>query len=81
MTIDLGKLNSADFQRGGFDENDALAVVKSLEALNIDMIELSGGSYEAPAMQGVTADGPTLKREAYFLSFAETIARSITSCT
>ncbi|MDU0113011.1 NADH:flavin oxidoreductase/NADH oxidase family protein [Psychrosphaera aquimarina] len=72
------KLNSADFQRGGFDENDALSVVKSLEALNIDMIELSGGSYEAPAMQGVTADGRTLKREAYFLSFAETIAKSTT---
>jgi 2,4-dienoyl-CoA reductase-like NADH-dependent reductase (Old Yellow Enzyme family) len=70
------KLNSADFQRGGFDENDALAVVKQLEALNIDMIELSGGSYEAPAMQGVTADGRTLAREAYFLSFAESIARN-----
>jgi len=70
------KLNSADFQRGGFDEEDALAVVKSLEALNIDMIELSGGSYEAPAMQGVTADGRTLAREAYFLSFAQSIARN-----
>jgi 2,4-dienoyl-CoA reductase-like NADH-dependent reductase (Old Yellow Enzyme family) len=70
------KLNSADFQRGGFDEEDALAVVKSLEALNIDMIELSGGSYEAPAMQGVTADGRTLAREAYFLSFAASIAKN-----
>lgn len=70
------KLNSADFQRGGFDEDDALAVVKSLESLNIDMIELSGGSYEVPAMQGVTADGRTLKREAYFLTFAEQIAKN-----
>lgn len=70
------KLNSADFQHGGFDEEDALAVVKSLEALNIDMIELSGGSYEAPAMQGVTADGRTLAREAYFLSFAASISKN-----
>lgn len=70
------KLNSADFQRGGFDEEDAMAVVKSLEALNIDMIELSGGSYEAPAMQGVTADGRTLAREAYFLSFAASISKN-----
>jgi 2,4-dienoyl-CoA reductase-like NADH-dependent reductase (Old Yellow Enzyme family) len=70
------KLNSADFQHGGFDEEDALAVVKSLEALNIDMIELSGGRYEAPAMQGVTADGRTLAREAYFLSFAASISKN-----
>lgn len=69
------KLNSADFQRGGFDENDALYVVQQLEKLNIDMVELSGGSYEAPAMQGVTADGRTLAREAYFLSFAQDIAK------
>lgn len=68
------KLNSADFQRGGFDENDALEVVKQLEALQVDLVELSGGSYESPAMQGRTADGRTLAREAYFLEFAERIA-------
>ncbi len=68
------KLNSADFQRGGFAEDDALAVVKVLESSGIDMVELSGGSYEAPAMQGMTADGRTLAREAYFLEFAEHIA-------
>ena len=68
------KLNSADFQRGGFDVDDALTVVQFLEPLAIDLVELSGGSYEAPAMQGVTADGRTLNREAYFLEFAEKIA-------
>lgn len=68
------KINSADFQRGGFDVDDALKVVKMLEPMNIDFVELSGGSYEAPAMQGVTADGRTLQREAYFLEFAEKIA-------
>lgn len=70
------KLNSADFQRGGFDVEDAQAVVKMLETLNIDFVELSGGSYEAPAMQGRTADDRTLAREAYFLSFAKQIAES-----
>jgi 2,4-dienoyl-CoA reductase-like NADH-dependent reductase (Old Yellow Enzyme family) len=69
------KLNSADFQRGGFDSADALAVVKQLEALNIDLVELSGGSYESPAMQGITQDGRTLEREAYFLTFAKEIAQ------
>ena len=69
------KLNSADFQRGGFDEIDALSVVQMLEQKGIDMVELSGGSYEAPAMQGMTKDGRTLAREAYFLEFAKTIAQ------
>jgi len=40
----------------------------------VDLVELSGGSYESPAMQGRTADGRTLAREAYFLDFAQRIA-------
>ncbi|WP_269139355.1 HisA/HisF-related TIM barrel protein, partial [Pseudomonas fluorescens] len=68
------KLNSADFQRGGFDETDARAVVEMLNALPIDLLELSGGSYEAPAMQGEARDGRTLAREAYFLDFATQMA-------
>ena len=68
------KLNSADFQRGGFEPSDAQAVITLLSDLNIDFVELSGGSYEAPAMQGKTADERTLAREAYFLEFAKTIS-------
>jgi 2,4-dienoyl-CoA reductase-like NADH-dependent reductase (Old Yellow Enzyme family) len=41
--------------------------------LPVDLVELSGGSYEAPAMQGVARDGRTLAREAYFLEFARDI--------
>lgn len=70
------KLNSADFQRGGFDVDDAEQVVKMLEPLGVDMVELSGGSYEAPAMQGKSGDERTLAREAYFLEFAERIAKN-----
>lgn len=69
------KLNSADFQRGGFDAADAKAVVEMLNATGVDLVELSGGSYEAPAMQGQTRDGRTLAREAYFLEFASDIAK------
>jgi 2,4-dienoyl-CoA reductase-like NADH-dependent reductase (Old Yellow Enzyme family) len=69
------KLNSADFQRGGFDAADARAVVAMLGELPVDLIELSGGTYEAPAMQGQTRDGRTLAREAYFLEFAADIAK------
>ncbi len=68
------KLNSADFQRGGFAEADACAVVKLLNPLPIDLLELSGGSYESPAMQGDARDGRTLAREAYFLEFARELA-------
>jgi 2,4-dienoyl-CoA reductase-like NADH-dependent reductase (Old Yellow Enzyme family) len=68
------KLNSADFQRGGFAEADAKQVVQLLNELAVDMVELSGGSYEAPAMQGDSRDGRTLAREAYFLEFAGEIA-------
>lgn len=69
------KLNSADFQRGGFSDQDAKAVVQMLNPLGIDLIELSGGSYEAPAMHGQARDGRTLAREAYFLEFAKDIAQ------
>jgi 2,4-dienoyl-CoA reductase-like NADH-dependent reductase (Old Yellow Enzyme family) len=68
------KLNSADFQRGGFDAADAKRVVEMLNELPVDLVELSGGSYEAPAMQGSARDGRTLAREAYFLEFARDIA-------
>lgn len=68
------KLNSADFQRGGFAAEDALGVVRMLNELPVDLVELSGGSYEAPAMQGDARDGRTLAREAYFLEFARDIA-------
>lgn len=67
------KLNSADFQRGGFSADDALQVVGMLNELAVDLVELSGGSYEAPAMQGAARDGRTLAREAYFLEFAAAI--------
>jgi 2,4-dienoyl-CoA reductase-like NADH-dependent reductase (Old Yellow Enzyme family) len=65
------KLNSADFQRGGFDITDARTVLEMLNALPVDLVELSGGNYEAPAMQGDPRDGRTLAREAYFLEFAK----------
>lgn len=68
------KLNSADFQRGGFSEDDAKQVILWLNDMQVDLVELSGGSYESPAMQGRTADGRTLAREAYFLTFAKELA-------
>ncbi|MCU1614511.1 MAG: 2,4-dienoyl-CoA reductase [Frankiales bacterium] len=70
------KLNSADFQRGGFDQHDAARVLQMLGPLGVDLVELSGGSAESPAMQGRTADDRTMAREAYFLALAEELVRA-----
>lgn len=66
------KLNSADFQRGGFTEEESLAVMQALDEAGIDLLEISGGTYEAPKMAlGVEQKDSTKAREAYFLEFAE----------
>lgn len=70
------KLNSADFQRGGFDADDARRVIDMLAPLGVDLVELSGGSYESPAMSGRAADDRTLAREAYFLELASSLAQT-----
>lgn len=62
------KMNSADFQKGGFEGEDAYALIAELEKAGIDLIEVSGGNYESPAMTG--ARQSTSEREAYFLDFA-----------
>lgn len=76
------KMNSADFQRGGFSEEDAINVAKAVAEAGMDLIEISGGTYEAPAMAGAKAKQrkeSTIAREAYFLEFAETIREHV-SC-
>ena len=74
------KLNSADFQRGGISEEDVIATFKAIDEAGIDLIEISGGSYEAPAMAGVKQEkrkASTIAREAYFLEFAEKIREQV----
>lgn len=63
------KLNSADFQKGGFDETDSIQVVQKMAELGIDFIEISGGNYENPEMLSTKASSQ--KREAFFLDYAE----------
>lgn len=64
------KLNSADFQKGGCSEEESLALVASLAELGVDLIEISGGTYEAPVMATGPQRESTRLREAYFLEFA-----------
>ncbi|AZQ60770.1 NADH:flavin oxidoreductase/NADH oxidase family protein [Flammeovirga pectinis] len=71
------KLNSADFQKGGFTEEESMEVVKLLSKEGIDLIEISGGTYEAPAMMGKQKKS-TIKREVYFMDYIQK-ARKITT--
>jgi len=61
------KINSADFRRGGFTEEEAMLVLKALDERGIDLIELSGGSYESPVMTGKNMKSD---KEAYFLDLS-----------
>ena len=71
------KINSADFQRGGFTESESMEVIKFLSNEGIDLIEISGGTYEKPAMVKGNRKQSTIEREAYFLDYVEN-ARKIT---
>lgn len=75
------KLNSADFSSGGFTFEDSLTVATWLEAEGLDLLEISGGTYEKLALMG---DGmgsgarSSEKREAYFLAYAQGIRAATT---
>jgi 2,4-dienoyl-CoA reductase-like NADH-dependent reductase (Old Yellow Enzyme family) len=76
------KLNSSDFQRGGFTFDECLEVTRWLEDASVDVLEISGGNYEQPSMMGVEGPEPvfeeaaresTRAREAYFMDYAARI--------
>ncbi len=80
------KLNSADFQKGGFAFEDSLQVVKWLEEATVDLIEISGGTYEQPKLMGVagmeeveeqSVAPSTAAREAYFVDFAKAMQAEV----
>ena len=76
------KLNSADFQRGGFTEEESLQVIKMLESEGVDLLEISGGTYEKLVFFHMNDEKEiresTKKREAYFIDFAHKV-RAISS--
>ena len=72
------KINSADFQKGGFSEEESVEVIASLAEAGIDLVEVSGGTYEAPAMTGRKVRASTQAREGYFLGFVERVRSQVT---
>ncbi len=71
------KINSADFQRGGFTEEESMEVVKLLSQEGMDLIEISGGTYERPAMMEGNKKASTVAREAYFLDYVEKVRKLV----
>lgn len=71
------KLNSADFMQGGFTEEDSMQVVQALSKAGIDLIEISGGTYEAPEMAQETPKQSTRQREAFFMDYAEKVRQLV----
>jgi 2,4-dienoyl-CoA reductase-like NADH-dependent reductase (Old Yellow Enzyme family) len=70
------KLNSADFQKGGFTLEECVEVASWLSEDGIDLLEISGGTYEQLSLLGVEATevrDSTRRREAYFIEYAEQI--------
>ncbi len=66
------KLNASDFRHGGFTVEEAVVVGRTLAQEGLDLLEVSGGTYEQPAMA-------TSPREVYFLEFARRIRPEV-SC-
>lgn len=84
------KLNSDDFRKGGFTLDECVNVVRWLNEERIDLLEVSGGTYEQPRLLGYSGDAETAseepamrestrKREAYFLDYAQKI-RDVCDC-
>ncbi len=80
------KLNSADFQKGGFDFDDSLMVAEWLADAGVDLLEISGGTYEQPRLLNLDGVEPieeqslarsTLAREAYFVDFAKAMREKL----
>lgn len=71
------KINCVEFQDSGFTPEDAILLCQALEKAGFDYVETSGGTYESMAFAHKKES--TRNREAYFIEFAEQIAKSVSS--
>ncbi|MFY7867615.1 NADH:flavin oxidoreductase/NADH oxidase family protein [Roseateles sp.] len=80
------KLNAADFQRGGFSLEDSCQCALWLAAAGVDLLEISGGSFEHLRLLGdrgdpATAEDPAVAASAvkagYFTDYALAIGQAL----
>ena len=84
------KLNTADFQKGGFTHTEAIQVACMLAQEAVDILELSGGNYESPTISTNkaaiastdneawnTIRESTRRREAYYYTYTEDVRRAL----
>ncbi|CAO1620275.1 unnamed protein product [Sympodiomycopsis kandeliae] len=73
------KINSVEFQEGGFTPEECREVCGRLEKAGVDFIELSGGTYEELAFSHKRES--TVQREAFFLEFADIIRSGLSTAS
>ena len=69
------KLNATDQLDGGFEQDEALAVIAELDRFHIDLIDISGGTY----FPGAASSSDRAGSGPYFLDFAKDARGSTTT--
>ena len=68
------KINSTDFKEDGLTEEDSLKTIIKLANLGLDFVEISGGTYERPAMMGATSRSTN---QVFFAEYSKKLKQKI----
>ena len=68
------KINSTDFKEDGLTEEDSLKTIIELADLGIDFVEISGGTYERPAMMGATSKSTN---QVFFAEYSKKLKQKV----
>ena len=68
------KINSTDFKEDGLTEEDSLKTIIKLANLGLDFVEISGGTYERPAMMGATSKSTN---QVFFAEYSKKLKQKI----
>ena len=68
------KINSTDFKEDGLTEEDSLKTIIELANVGLDFVEISGGTYERPAMMGATSKSTN---QVFFAEYSKKLKQKI----
>lgn len=68
------KINSTDFKEDGLTEEDSLKTIIELANLGLDFVEISGGTYERPAMMDATSKSTN---QVFFAEYSKKLKQKI----